>query len=76
MAVRLNQLRLTKYRLNFPFQAGSKVVRKKWDEAKVDEKWKNSTWAKNSLAKRKVHLSTIIITVPTAQKYAQFQKLH
>lgn len=53
-AVRLNQLRLTKFRVKFPYKASTSVVRKVWKDGKIMEKWKDSQWAKNSADKRKV----------------------
>lgn len=52
--LRLNQLHLTKYKLKFPFSASSRVVRKAWNDAKVDEAWAQSMWAKKLAAKKTV----------------------
>ncbi|KAL3285066.1 hypothetical protein HHI36_019190 [Cryptolaemus montrouzieri] len=51
--IRLNQLHLTKFRIKFPFTASTRVVRKAWNDAKVDEKWSESVWAKKVAAKDK-----------------------
>ncbi|XP_049813293.1 60S ribosomal protein L14 [Schistocerca nitens] len=51
--IRLTQLHLTKFRVKFPFTARSRVVRKAWLDGKVDEKWKESLWAKKLEAKQK-----------------------
>ncbi|XP_073973278.1 ribosomal protein L14 [Rhodnius prolixus] len=51
--IRLNQLHLTKFRLRFPFTASTRVVRKAWKDDKLDEKWKESMWAKKVEAKKK-----------------------
>ncbi|CAG9864542.1 unnamed protein product [Phyllotreta striolata] len=51
--IRLNQLHLTKFRIKFPYAASSRVVRKSWVAANLDEKWKQSVWAKKVAAKEK-----------------------
>ncbi|KAJ8922145.1 hypothetical protein NQ315_004080 [Exocentrus adspersus] len=51
--IRLNQLHLTKFRIKFPFTASTRVVRKAWSDAKVDEKWSESVWAKKIASKEK-----------------------
>ncbi|KAF5273260.1 hypothetical protein FQR65_LT04682 [Abscondita terminalis] len=52
-AVRLNQLQLTNFRIKFPFNAPTSVVRKEWHKSNINEKWTNSAWAKKLLAKEK-----------------------
>lgn len=52
--IRLNQLHLTKFRIRFPFTAPTRVVRKVWEEAEIDQKWKESVWAKKCANKEKV----------------------
>ncbi|XP_022919459.1 large ribosomal subunit protein eL14 [Onthophagus taurus] len=51
--MRLNQLHLTKFRIKFPFTASTRVVRKSWNDAKIDEKWNESVWAQKLAAKEK-----------------------
>lgn len=51
--IRLNQLHLTKFRLKYPFTAPTRVVRKAWSDAKLNEKWAESQWAKNLANKEK-----------------------
>ncbi|EFA01051.1 large ribosomal subunit protein eL14 [Tribolium castaneum] len=51
--LRLNQLHLTKFRLKFPFTASTRIVRKAWTDAKIDEQWADSAWAKKVAAKKK-----------------------
>ncbi|RZB39858.1 60S ribosomal protein L14, partial [Asbolus verrucosus] len=51
--IRLNQLHLTKFRLKFPFTSSTRIVRKAWNDAKIDEQWENSVWAKKVAAKEK-----------------------
>ncbi|KAL0279868.1 UNVERIFIED_CONTAM: hypothetical protein PYX00_001339 [Menopon gallinae] len=53
MAIKLKQLRLTKFVIKFPFRASTKVVRKVWSESNIKDKWDNSEWAKN-LQKRRL----------------------
>ncbi|KAI5697341.1 hypothetical protein M8J76_008559 [Diaphorina citri] len=54
-ALRLNQLHLTKLKINFPFNARTKVVRKAWKDGQVEEKWSKSLWAQKvaNVEKRK-----------------------
>ncbi|KAG5339257.1 RL14 protein, partial [Acromyrmex charruanus] len=51
--MRLDQLHLTKFRLRFPFSGSSRVVRKAWDAANINELWKETMWAKKVEAKKK-----------------------
>ncbi|XP_022129042.1 60S ribosomal protein L14 [Pieris rapae] len=51
--IRLNQLHLTKFRLSYPFTAPTRVVRKAWTDAKLNEKWDASQWAQKLANKQK-----------------------
>ncbi|XP_066596065.1 large ribosomal subunit protein eL14 [Prorops nasuta] len=51
--MRLSDLHLTKFRLKFPFTGSTRVVRKAWEAAKIDELWKNTMWARKVEAKKK-----------------------
>ncbi|KAG7296182.1 hypothetical protein JYU34_021283 [Plutella xylostella] len=51
--IRLNQLHLTKFRLSYPFTAPTRVVRKAWTDAKLNEKWVESQWATKLANKEK-----------------------
>lgn len=51
--IRLNQLHLTKFCLKYPFTAPTRVVRKAWTEAKLNEKWADSQWAQKLANKEK-----------------------
>ncbi|KAI5645464.1 ribosomal protein l14 domain-containing protein [Phthorimaea operculella] len=51
--IRLNQLHLTKFRLKYPFTAPTRVVRKAWTDAKLNEKWAESQWATKLANKEK-----------------------
>ncbi|XP_018050107.1 PREDICTED: 60S ribosomal protein L14-like, partial [Atta colombica] len=51
--MRLDELHLTKFRLRFPFSGSSRVVRKAWDAANINELWKETMWAKKVEAKKK-----------------------
>ncbi|KAL1451362.1 hypothetical protein WDU94_005747 [Cyamophila willieti] len=54
-SLRLNQLHLTKLKINFPFNARTKVVRKAWKDGEVADKWSKSLWAQKvaNVEKRK-----------------------
>ncbi|CAG7835380.1 unnamed protein product [Allacma fusca] len=43
--ISIKKLHLTRLGLKFPFTAPSRVIRKSWADNKIDEKWKNSSWA-------------------------------
>nr|ALS05104.1 60S ribosomal protein L14 [Centropages tenuiremis] len=45
-AYALKQMHLTPLKVNFPFDAPTRVVRKELTAKKVDEKWAESSWAK------------------------------
>ncbi|XP_037026813.1 60S ribosomal protein L14 [Bradysia coprophila] len=47
-AYRLNNLQLTKFKLNFPYHAPTRVVRKQWAGADLTKKWEESAWAQKS----------------------------
>merc|ERR1712071_33990 len=49
----IRQLQLTPITVKFPFNAPTRVVRAELVANKVDETWKNSTWAKRMAIKAK-----------------------
>merc|ERR1711915_524964 len=49
----LKQMHLTPLKVNFPFDAPTRVVRKELTSAKVDEKWAKSSWAQRLEKKAK-----------------------
>ncbi|XP_033325536.1 ribosomal protein L14 isoform X2 [Megalopta genalis] len=51
--MRLNQLHLTKFRIRFPYTGSTRVVRKAWESANIDELWKQTMWARKVEAKKK-----------------------
>ncbi|CAH1179234.1 unnamed protein product [Phaedon cochleariae] len=51
--IRLSQLHLTKFRIRFPYAASTRVVRKAWNDEKINEKWTESVWAKKVASKEK-----------------------
>lgn len=51
--MRLNELHLTKFRLRFPFSGSTRVVRKAWNAANINELWKQTMWARKVEAKKK-----------------------
>ena len=57
--IRLNQIRLTKFLIKFPFKGSTRVVRKAWEASKFMEKWRAGKWSGN-LSKRKL---VIIISI-------------
>jgi hypothetical protein len=52
--MRLNQLHLTKFKINFPFTDHTKAVRQAWLKNKINDKWAGGMWAQKIAAKRKV----------------------
>merc|ERR1712241_159923 len=49
----LKQIHLTNFKVNFPFDAPTKIVRKELNAAKVDEQWAESAWSKQIVNKAK-----------------------
>uniref|UniRef100_A0A0K8TQF2 Large ribosomal subunit protein eL14 n=1 Tax=Tabanus bromius TaxID=304241 RepID=A0A0K8TQF2_TABBR len=50
---RLNNLHVTKFRVKFPFNAPTRVVRKAWKEFNVKAKWRETAWSQKAQAIRK-----------------------
>uniref|UniRef100_A0A1B6D4V2 Large ribosomal subunit protein eL14 n=1 Tax=Clastoptera arizonana TaxID=38151 RepID=A0A1B6D4V2_9HEMI len=51
--IRLNQLHLTKFRIKFPYNGPTRIVRSAWKLGQIDEKWAGSVWQKKVDAKNK-----------------------
>ncbi|XKL69630.1 hypothetical protein PGB90_007399 [Kerria lacca] len=51
--LRLSQIHLTKFKINFPFNGPTKLVRKAWKKNELDDKWSKSRWAERFLNKHK-----------------------
>ncbi|XP_076245250.1 ribosomal protein L14 isoform X2 [Calliopsis andreniformis] len=51
--MRLNELHLTKFRLHFPYTGSTRVVRKAWEAAKINDLWEKTMWAEKVEAKEK-----------------------
>lgn len=54
--MRLNELHLTKFRIRFPYTGSTRVVRKAWEVANINDLWKQTMWARKVEAKKKVGL--------------------
>lgn len=52
--MRLNQLHLTKFKINFQFTGPTKAVRQSWIKNKINDQWAAGMWAQKIAAKRKV----------------------
>lgn len=52
--MRLNELHLTKFRIRFPYTGSTRVVRKAWEAANINDLWKKTMWAGKVEAKKKV----------------------
>ncbi|PAA59316.1 hypothetical protein BOX15_Mlig020844g1 [Macrostomum lignano] len=48
----MKRLHLTRFCIDLPHSARTAVVRRKWTAAKLDEKWKETSWAKKLEARR------------------------
>ena len=59
--MKLSDLHLTKFKLSIPFTGSTRVVRKAWDEAKIDEAWNKTMWARKIQAKAKVNLNLFLL---------------
>ncbi|XP_017765340.1 PREDICTED: 60S ribosomal protein L14-like [Eufriesea mexicana] len=51
--MRLNELHLTKFRIRFPYTGSTRVVRKAWETANINNLWKQTMWAGKVEAKKK-----------------------
>lgn len=56
-AYRLKNLQLTKFRLNFPYHAPTRVVRKAWDAYNLKQKWAESAWNQKAESVKRVSIS-------------------
>ena len=65
---RMNNLHLTKFKLNFPYTAPTRVIRKAWTEADISAKWAQTVWAKKSKQQQIVSVPVIRANVSTALK--------
>merc|ERR1711976_1108384 len=52
-AIPFKKLHLTKYVINIPHSARTGVVKKRWEEAKINGQWEESTWAKKLASREK-----------------------
>ena len=52
--VNLKQLHLTKFLIKFTHSTRTRVVRKAWEEEKINEKWAETTWAKKIASRERV----------------------
>lgn len=52
--LRLSQLHLTKFKINFPFTGPTRLVRAAWKKADMDKKWAESVWAQRAANKQRV----------------------
>ncbi|XP_059470306.1 large ribosomal subunit protein eL14 [Neocloeon triangulifer] len=52
-AVRFKQLHLTKFKFSLPYTAPTRLVRKNWKDAKITEKWAESSWAQKIAARKR-----------------------
>lgn len=53
----LKRLHLTTMTMHYPWHAPSRVVKKAWEDAGIDEKWEQSRWAKRVAARKIVSFS-------------------
>ncbi|KAK1117735.1 hypothetical protein K0M31_015676 [Melipona bicolor] len=51
--MRLNELHLTKFRIRFSYTGSTRVVRKAWEAANINDLWKETMWARKVEAKKK-----------------------
>jgi len=51
--INIKHVHLTKFRINFPYTARTKTVKKAWEKSNVNESWENTAWAKKIKLKAK-----------------------
>jgi large subunit ribosomal protein L14e len=61
--MRLNQLHLTKFKINFPFTGQTKAIRQAWLKNEINDKWAAGMWAQKIAAKRKVCRICVMSTI-------------
>lgn len=52
--LRLSQIHLTKFKLNFPFTGPTRLVRQAWKKNDMDKQWAESRWAERLANKKRV----------------------
>lgn len=62
-AISLNDIRLTKFQYKFWHLGSTKELRTIWKKEEIVKKWKETQWAKNSLAKKKVIYTFFLLII-------------
>lgn len=70
--MRLNDLHLTKFRIRFPYTGSTRVVRKAWEAANINDLWKQTMWARKVEAKKKVSIIIYIHNIYIKSSYTHF----
>lgn len=67
--MRLNDLHLTKFRIRFPYTGSTRVVRKAWEAANINDLWKQTMWARKVEAKKKVSIIIYVYNIHIKSSY-------
>jgi len=54
--MRISQIHLTKFKINFPYNGSTKSIRQAWINADLDKLWIKSRWAEKAANREKVSI--------------------
>lgn len=54
--MRISQIHLTKFKINFPYNGSTRTVRQAWNKADLNKLWIQSRWAEKAANREKVNI--------------------
>jgi len=54
--MRISQIHLTKFKINFPYNGSTRTVRQAWKKADLNKLWVQSRWAEKAANREKVNI--------------------
>jgi len=54
--MRISQIHLTKFKINFPYNGSTRTVRQAWKKADLNKLWVQSRWAEKAANREKVDI--------------------
>lgn len=54
--MRISQIHLTKFKINFPYNGSTRTVRQAWNKADLNKLWIQSRWAEKAANREKVRI--------------------
>jgi len=58
--MRISQIHLTKFKINFPYNGSTRTVRQAWIKADLNKLWVQSRWAEKAANREKVKVFNYI----------------